>query len=77
MARARRHFAAIAAGSLVLTGGLAAYTATQTATAATTRPTPSDGTLVPGGNVAGRIAPGAGLTAPQKHTRPDAKSNAS
>lgn len=86
VARARKHFAAIAASSLLLTGGLAAVTAAQSLS------TPPDtaGPSIPGANGSGPAgSPGSsgsrssdssgstGLTSPQRGSSPDAGSNAS
>jgi hypothetical protein len=72
VARARKHFVAIAATSVVLTGGVAAYAATSGA-AAQASPT---GTGSQGSSKAGDSS-GSGLTAPATNSSSDGSSNAS
>ncbi|MEG9224908.1 hypothetical protein [Aeromicrobium sp. Sec7.5] len=79
-ARARKHFAAIAASSVLLTGGLAAVTAAQTVSAepSTTVPDGSGTSGTTGSNGPTSDTSGStGLTSPQPGSAPDAGSNAS
>lgn len=77
MARARRHFVAIAATSAVLTGGLTAYTAAATATPAG-QVDPSEAPEGSRGDVhLDSSSPVGGLSGPADHAAPDASSNAS
>lgn len=71
--RARKHFVAIAATSVVLTGGVAAHAATSGATAQAS-PT---GAGSQGASKAGDSSSGSGLTAPTTSSSSDGSSNAS
>lgn len=80
VARARKHFAAIAASSVLLTGGLAAVTAAQAVSAEPSATVP-DGSGSSGTSGSNGSAPdtsgSTGLTSPQQGSSPDAGSNAS
>jgi hypothetical protein len=71
VARARKHFIAIAAASVVLTGGMTAYAATSGAATQTT----STGTGQ--GASTSHDSSGSGLTAPAANSSTDGSSNAS
>lgn len=80
VARARKHFAAIAASSVLLTGGLGAVVAAQAASAEE-NPSVSDGSGQSGSTGSNGstsdTSGSTGLTSPQQGSSPDAGSNAS
>ena len=79
VARARKHFAAIAASSVLMTGGFAAVAAAQVESAEPSATVPDgSGQSGTGSNGSTSDTSGStGLTSPQQGSSPDAGSNAS